>query len=239
MPAPRRPVPTRLPTGTVKRKRAGAPWWQYERPRTLVPAEVRERAVSAERERLADTPTSPTDASEPSSSQPRGGLERVRDYGRPGVVPGVLAALCLAIVLATARLDVPVIGRLLVPVAAILAAWAFGQVLVRRHPDEPWLAWMLVLGVVVKLLASVLRYYTVVDEYEGFGDATLYDQWGRRYFEAWTTGGEVPDPTGKGSAETNWLRWFTGVVYYVFGPDIIIGFLVFGLFAVVGSYLWY
>ena len=39
--------------------------------------------------------------------------------------------------------------------------------------------------------------------------------------------------------KTNFLRWFTGVVYYLFGTDMIAGFIVFGLIAFVGSYLWY
>jgi hypothetical protein len=39
--------------------------------------------------------------------------------------------------------------------------------------------------------------------------------------------------------KSNFLRWFTGVVYYLFGRDIITGFFVFGLIAFIGSYLWY
>ena len=35
------------------------------------------------------------------------------------------------------------------------------------------------------------------------------------------------------------MRWFTGIVYYLFGRDLIAGFFVFGLIAFVGSYLWY
>jgi hypothetical protein len=187
-------------------------------------------------------PTDRPSAVEPeehASRAARRGLEGAFGAERSGLLPGFLAGLCLLVVILTARTEIAAIGRIFVPAAGILAAWAFGQVLVRRHPDENWLAWALVVGVAVKLLASALRYYTVVDEYGGLGDATLYDQWGRRYFESWTSGSDEPDPTGKGSAETNWLRWFTGVVYFIFGPDIITGFLVFGLFAVVGSYLWY
>ena len=35
------------------------------------------------------------------------------------------------------------------------------------------------------------------------------------------------------------MRWFTGVVYYLFGTNMIAGFFVFGLLAVIGSYFWY
>ncbi|MGH8984201.1 MAG: hypothetical protein ACRDY6_10060 [Acidimicrobiia bacterium] len=149
------------------------------------------------------------------------------------------AAACLAVVVATGRMDVPAVGRVLLPATGILAALAFGRFLEERHPDERWLTWLLVLGVAVKLVASAIRYDTIVDEFGGGGDASAYDIWGRRHFEAWTTGGDAPDLTGKGSVGTNWMRWFTGAVYYVFGPDMLNGFLVFALLAVIGSYLWY
>jgi hypothetical protein len=35
------------------------------------------------------------------------------------------------------------------------------------------------------------------------------------------------------------MRWFTGVVYYLFGRDLIAGFFVYSLIAFAGSYLWY
>ncbi len=35
------------------------------------------------------------------------------------------------------------------------------------------------------------------------------------------------------------MRWFTGVVYYVFGSKLLTGTFVFALLAVAGSYLWY
>ena len=35
------------------------------------------------------------------------------------------------------------------------------------------------------------------------------------------------------------MRWFTGVVYFLFGQDMIAGFIVFALIAFIGSYLWY
>ena len=38
---------------------------------------------------------------------------------------------------------------------------------------------------------------------------------------------------------SNFMRWFTGIVYYLFGRDIWTGFFVYSLIAFVGSYLWY
>jgi hypothetical protein len=172
------------------------------------------------------------------TAERRTGLEQASGNQRAGVVPGVLAALCLVILIATARLDVPAIGLVLVPATGILAALAVGQVVARRHPDEQWMTWLLVVAVIAKLIASGIRYYTIVDEFGG-GDAETYDLWGRRYFEYWTAGGDEPDFMDKGSSETNWVRWFTGIVYVIVGPDVVVGFLAFGLLAAVGSYFWY
>ncbi len=167
------------------------------------------------------------------------GLEGSAAPERSGLVLGVLAAVCFLIVIATSRLEAAAVGRILIPAGAILAAIAAGQVLARRHPDEPWLPTLLVTAVVVKLAGSILRFYTLVNE-EGFhGDASIYDKWGVNLFHAWTSGGSAPDPYTGGSAGTGWVRWFTGVVYFVFGPNMLNGFLLFGLLALIGSYLWY
>jgi hypothetical protein len=172
-------------------------------------------------------------------STPAGGLAAAAGPDRSGLVPGVLAGICFVIVAATSRMEVGAFGRLLIPAGAILAAIAFGQVLARRHPDEPWLPKLLIAAVVVKLGGSILRFYALVSE-EGFhGDASIYDKWGANLFHAWTSGGLAPDVYTNASAGTGWIRWFTGVVYYAFGPDMLNGFLIFGLLALVGSYLWY
>jgi hypothetical protein len=175
-------------------------------------------------------------AEEPSTSP--SGLAGAVTPGRSGLVPGVLAATCLVLVAATGRMQNAAIGRVLIPTAGILAAIAFGQVLARRHPDEPWLPNLLVAGVVVKLGASMLRFYTLVGEYGTHGDASVYDDYGRRLAHAWISGGVV-DYTSGASGGTAWVRWFTGIVYYVFGSNILNGFLIFSFLALVGTYFWY
>jgi hypothetical protein len=185
-----------------------------------------------------DLPTAPADTDPPPSTR-GAGLEQAAAPDRSGLVPGVVAGLCFAMVVATSRMNVAAVGRILIPVGAILAAIAVGQILVRRHPDEPWLPRLLVAAVVVKLAGSILRFYTLVGE-EGFhGDSSIYDKWGVNLFHAWTSGGAAPDPYTGAGAGTGWVRWFTGVVYFVFGPNMLNGFLLFGLLALIGSYLWY
>jgi hypothetical protein len=229
-----------LSTGTVEPTQPGAPWWRYRRRGVPIGADEQRRASGEPpgQENNYGPPPRVDPARAKAPRQPAG-LEQAAPRARPGLVPGVLAIICVIIVIATGRREIPAVGRVLIPAAGILAALAFREIVVRRHPDEKWLSWLLVLGVIVKLVASAIRYDTLVDEFGGGGDASLYDEWGKRFFRAWDTGGEEPDLTGKGGPGSNWVRWFTGAVYYVFGPDMLNGFLIFGLLAVVGTYFWY
>ena len=95
----------------------------------------------------------------------------------------------------------------------------------------------MVIGVVAKVAASYFRYLTLVNSYNGVGDASEYDTVGREFAKFWM--GNGPEPFLPDLRKTNFIRWFTGVVYYVFGSNIVAGFFVFGLLALIGSYLWY
>ena len=126
---------------------------------------------------------------------------------------------------------------MLVPVAGMLLAVAASRRIARLHPDEAWVGRWLVLAVVVKLARLVLPLPHDRQRLRRRRDATGYDQYGRRFAAAWLDGGNAPDLTDL--RQTNFLRWFTGVVYYLFGSNMVAGFFVFGLLALVGSYLWY
>ena len=128
-------------------------------------------------------------------------------------------------------------GVVLIPLAAVLLAVATARWNARVRPDEAWVGRWLVAAVFVKLMASYLRYHTLVETYGGVGDATGYDSIGRRLAAGWM--GEGTTPVLTDLRRTNFIRWFTGAVYYVFGSNMVAGFFVFGLLAVVGSYLWY
>jgi hypothetical protein len=150
-----------------------------------------------------------------------------------GAGPGVLAVLLAAIVLVNGRfVGAANVSRALVPIAGVLAAMAFAPMLARRHPDEPWIARLLVLGAAFKVISSILRYYTMVGVYGSPGDATHYHQYGSQFVRG------IAEPLDDWR-ETNFVRWVVGNVYSWLGIDMIAGFFVFGLAAFVGSYLWY
>jgi hypothetical protein len=156
---------------------------------------------------------------------------------RNGLAFGIAACVLLTITAVGSQLGRDSLGVVLVPLAGLLLAAAASRRIARLRPDEAWVGRWLVLAVIVKLGASYYRYHTAFKVYGGVADAAGYDDYGRKFARAWLIGGNAPDL--ENLRQLNFMRWFTGVVYYVFGTNMITGFFVFGLLALVGSYLWY
>ncbi len=220
--------------GKVDPSVAGAPWWAYRRPPARQTARPEPRGQRAE----ATTPRPPT-ADNPdtvgATQPPPRPTAAYGPYGQPAFI--VAASLVAAAIIGTRVLGNNAIGVWLVPAAGIAAAVSFGQRCMRVHPDEPWLPRLLLLGVVAKLAGSYFRYVTFTDAYNGAGDAGVYDQVGRQLVTQWTGGPKAPDLPNLQS--TNFIKWFTGVTYYLFGEDLVGAFFFFGLVAFIGSYFWY
>jgi hypothetical protein len=103
-----------------------------------------------------------------------------------GMPFAVLAAATLFVMTASSWFfPSPVLPRVLVPVFGILATIAAARWLAIRHPDEPWLARLMVLAVIAKLVASFLRWRTLVNSYGDVGDASVFDIYGKRYSGFW------------------------------------------------------
>jgi hypothetical protein len=189
-------------------------------------------------DRAGDDSDGPGPPAEPPAS---GATPGARTAGAPptrlGLVLGLTGGALLVATAACTQLGNHSVGIVLVPVAGLLLAAAAGHRIARRHPGEDWVGRWLMLAVAVKLTASYFRYQTLINRYEGVGDAVDYHNFGQRLASAWLEGGAAPELGDM--RQHNFVRWFTGVVYYLFGIDMITGFLVFGLLALVGSYLWY
>jgi hypothetical protein len=177
----------------------------------------------------------PAGAREPDQDPTRGTAPA--PPARNGIWFGVAGGALLAITIIATQLQMSNPGIVLVPLAGVLLACAASRRIARLHPGEDWVGRWLVIAVVVKLGASYFRYQTIVNDYGGVADASGYDRFGRQFAAAWLNG--APSPDLPNLRQTNFVNWFTGVVYYLFGSNMVLGFFVFGMLAVIGSYLWY
>jgi Uncharacterised nucleotidyltransferase len=182
------------------------------------------------------------DGSGPPAGSPAAGHDQAPGTTRAapgpnGVGLGLAAGALLATTAVGSQVGSTKLGVVLVPLAGILLAMAASRRIARMRPGEAWVGRWLVVAVVVKIGASYFRYRTAVVSYGGVADATGYDRYGRQFSGAWLAGGDAPHLDNL--RETNFVRWFTGLAYYLFGANMVAGFFVFGLLALVGSYLWY
>lgn len=105
---------------------------------------------------------------------------------------------------------------------------------VARPLDATWLPNLIIWAWIVKMMASTGRYLALELLYQGRGDATGYNNYGIRYAPLWRSF-EPPDfDTG-----TEFVRWFTGLIYALYTPTKLGGFLIFATMAFVGQVLLY
>ena len=95
----------------------------------------------------------------------------------------------------------------------------------------------LLLALVVKLGGAFLRYYGSVFFYGGLRDANVYSKYGEQIAENFRHGVFI---TGLDSLSgTDFVRFFTGVVYTVTGPSKLAGGVVFSWLGFLGLFLFY
>jgi hypothetical protein len=222
--------PPLVRTGEVGRGTPGARWWSYQRPE-VPPAPRPEEDAGA------------------GAVAPVGGEPPVLSAAAVGVGGGArprgtataatIAALLLGVGILIGRVGSSIAPALAcIEIAAVvLCAGVVGPRVARLHPDEGWVGRWLAWGVVAKIFASHVRFLTLQVGYEGLGDATGYHEYGVGLLNGWR--GVSVAPELEDLRRTNFVRWFTGALYYVFGADMLLGFVLFGLIAVAGSYLWY
>jgi hypothetical protein len=93
------------------------------------------------------------------------------------------------------------------------------------------------LALVLKLFGSLVRYWVAVHVYGGVADAIQYHQVGADLARRFASGNF---DTGLSSlSSTDFIRFFTGVVYTVTGPSIYAGFLLYSWLAFWGMFFLY
>jgi hypothetical protein len=151
-----------------------------------------------------------------------------------GLVGFVFTVLGL-LFLVSARLDGLLVVAFLVPIL-VAASWPVFVRQARRERD-PGLVKLLVLALMLKLLGSLVRYWVSVHLYGGVSDAFGYHYGGidlAMRFRAGNFDTGLASLTG-----TDFITFFTGIVYTVTGPSIFAGFLLYSWLAFGGMFYLY
>ena len=155
-----------------------------------------------------------------------------------GVGSGLLGAAVTALgltVLISTRMSGLWVVLFLVPIL-LVASWPAFVRQARRERNAR-LAQLFMLALVLKLLGSLLRYWVLMDIYDGLGDAIQYHQSGEGVAMRFRSGNF--DPGLASLSSTDFIRFFTGVIYTVTGPSIYAGFLLYSWLAFWGMFFLY
>jgi hypothetical protein len=137
--------------------------------------------------------------------------------------------------LISARLDGFLVVAFLVPVL-LAASWPAFIRQARRERD-PRLVQLLVAALLLKLLGSLVRYWVAVAVYESNADAFEYHRVGVELAMRFRAGNF---DTGLASLSgTDFISFFTGIVYTITGPSIFAGFLLYSWLAFGGMFYLY
>ncbi len=125
-------------------------------------------------------------------------------------------------------------------VSAIFVAMGGGLIVswlakkVANDEDRLWLPTYIMGGYTAKILASWMRWWVLVDYYNGSGDAVVYHNRGILNAELWRS--FDPPPLGIG---TEAMEGVSGLVYIFYAPNFLGGFFMFATLAFFGQLLLY
>jgi hypothetical protein len=147
---------------------------------------------------------------------------------------GAITVLGLLVLISTHTSGLWVILFLL-PIL-LAASWPAFLRQARRERDAR-LAQLLMLALVLKLFGSLVRYWVAIHVYEGVADAIQYHQVGADLARRFAAG---HFDTGLSSlSSTDFIRFFTGLVYTVTGSSVYAGFLLYSWLAFWGMFYLY
>jgi hypothetical protein len=155
-----------------------------------------------------------------------------------GVGTGLFGAAVTVLgltILISARVSGLLVILFLVPIL-LAASWPAFVRQARRERDGR-LAQLLMLALVLKLFGSLVRYWVAIYVYHGLADAVGYHNVGATLAASFRSGNFS---TGLASlSSTDFIRFFTGVLYTITGPSIYAGFLLYSWLAFWGMFYLY
>jgi hypothetical protein len=155
-----------------------------------------------------------------------------------GVGSGLLGAAFTTLgllLLFWAQMSGVMVAVFLIPIM-LVASWPAFARQARRERDDR-LAQLLLLALALKLLGSLVRYWVALHIYGGNADAVYYHQTGEDLAMRFRAGDFSTGLTSLSG--TDFITFFTGVVYTVTGPSIYAGFLLYSWLAFAGMFYMY
>ena len=155
--------------------------------------------------------------------------------GIGGALIGVTFTVIGLLLLVSLQMSGLPVALFLTPVL-LAASWPAFVRQARRERDQR-LAQLLMLALCLKLFGSLVRYWVAVYVYDGFADALMYHDFGTNLAMRFR-GGDFS--TGLDSlSSTDFIRFFTGLVYTVTGSSVYAGFLLYSWLAFWGMFYLY
>jgi len=109
-----------------------------------------------------------------------------------------------------------------------------------RTDGDPVLARIILIGLILKFVAAVARYWVAQELYDGSADAGVYLRFGEEYSESMRQGNFTYDGSARGGSDgTHFIRQLTGWVMFITGPSRFAAFFVFSWFSFLGAYLFH
>jgi hypothetical protein len=104
---------------------------------------------------------------------------------------------------------------------------------------DPSVFRFLILALAVKLAGAFLRYYASVLFYGGLRDANVYSRYGAQFAESFRHGNFTTPLSSLSGHGTDFIRFFTGVVYALTGTSKLGGCVVFSWLGFLGLFFFY
>ena len=155
--------------------------------------------------------------------------------GIGGALVGATFTVIGLLLLVSLRMSGLPVALFLTPVL-LAASWPAFVRQARRERDQR-LAQLLMLALCLKLFGSLVRYWVAVYVYGGFADALMYHDFGTNLAMRFRAG---DFHTGLESlSSTDFIRFFTGLVYTVTGSSVYAGFLLYSWLGFWGMFYLY
>jgi hypothetical protein len=159
---------------------------------------------------------------------------RVNILAGGSLVGGTLTVLGLLLLWAS-QVEGIWVALFLCPVLVAATAPALARQAARER--DRGLFWLLLAALVLKLLGALVRFYVSVTVYRGAVDAVAYHEIASRLAEGFRAGNF---DTGLDTlTSTNFISFFTGLIYTVIGTSVYAGFLLYSWLAFWGLFYLY